>query len=147
MVDGSGGYYYFHHRVFFKRGSVPHGAPFFGVAETLQKRLCHASYTPQKHSGSHPHLHLYSCMRSAIVVGFMASEQGVVRLMRAPSSVLRPDSAPELGACCLKNNFLTTLRQHSVRYGRINHNSYTIHTHTRRVTVIIALQPSSPRFG
>ena len=31
----------------------------FGVAETLQKRLCHASDTPQKHSRSHPYLHLY----------------------------------------------------------------------------------------
>jgi hypothetical protein len=33
---------------------------FSGAAETLQKRLCHASDTPQKHSGSHPHLHLYA---------------------------------------------------------------------------------------
>ena len=32
----------------------------FGAAETLQKRLCHASDTPQKHSGSRPHLHLYA---------------------------------------------------------------------------------------
>ena len=33
---------------------------FFGDVETLQKRLCHASDTPEKHSGSHPHLHLYA---------------------------------------------------------------------------------------
>jgi hypothetical protein len=31
-----------------------------GAAETLQKRLCHASDTPQKPSGSRPHLHLYA---------------------------------------------------------------------------------------
>jgi hypothetical protein len=33
---------------------------FSSAAETLKKRLCHTSDTPQKHSGSRPHLHLYA---------------------------------------------------------------------------------------
>ena len=53
-----------------------------GVA--LQKHSRNGCVTPQIHlRNTRGAIHTFICMRSAIVVSFMASEQGGVRLMRA----------------------------------------------------------------
>jgi len=82
----------------------------FGAAETLQKRLCHASDTPQKHSRSHPHLHLYVFSHRGEFHDQCARWSTPNARASAPSSFLRPltpYSAPELGTCCLKKVILS----------------------------------------
>jgi hypothetical protein len=81
---------------------------FFGAAETLQKRLCNASDTPQKHSKRHPHLHLYVFSHRGEFHDQCAKWSTPNARASAPSSFLRPltpDSAPDVGTCCL-NTFL-----------------------------------------
>ena len=78
---------------------------FFGAAETLQKRLCNASDTPQKHSRRHPHLHLYVFSHRGEFHDQCARWSTPNARASAPSSFLRPltpDSAPDFGTCCLK---------------------------------------------
>ena len=80
---------------------------FFGAAETLQKRLCNASDTPQKHSRRHPHLHLYVFSHRGEFHDQCARWSTPNARASAPSSFLRPltpDSAPDFGTCCLKMN-------------------------------------------